>query len=102
WTSSFPAVVAALEKLNATDAVIDMEAVVLDESGKSGFQALQAALGAGGNPDRIIAYAFDLLHLAGKDLTRLPLIERKQKLQALLKKSAPLAALKFSAHIAGQ
>jgi len=102
WTESFPAIVAALEKLKATDAAIDMEAVVLDGNGKSGFQALQAALGAGGRRDRIVAYVFDLLHLDGKDLTQVPLIERKQKLESLLKKSATGAALKFSEHITGQ
>ena len=50
------------------------------KNGKSGFQALQAALGEGGRRDRIVAYAFDLLHLDGKDLTRLKLTERKDKL----------------------
>ena len=61
------------------DAVLDMEAVVLDENGKSGFQALQAALGEGGPRERIVAYAFDLLHLDGKDLTCLNLTERKRE-----------------------
>ena len=69
WTSKFPSVATALEGLKAKTAVLDMEAVVLDENGKSGFQALQAALGEGGRRDRIVAYAFDLLHLDGEDLT---------------------------------
>ncbi len=47
-----------------------MEAVVLDEEGKSGFQALQAALAEGGRRDNIVAYAFDLLHLNGENLIR--------------------------------
>ena len=68
WTSKFPAVAAAVAGLKASDAVLDMEAVVLDENGKSGFQALQAALGEGGRRDRIVAYVFDLLHLNGRDL----------------------------------
>ena len=54
-----------------------MEAVVLDENGKSSFQALQAALGEGGRRDRIVAYVFDLLYLDGKDLTRLKLTSAK-------------------------
>src|SRR5260221_548145 len=62
WTSKFPSVASAIAGLKAKDAVLDMEAVVLDENGKSGFQALQAALGDGGRRDRIVAYTFDVLH----------------------------------------
>ena len=79
-----------------------MEAVILDEQGKSSFQALQAALGDGGNPEKIVAYVFDLLHLDGKDLTKLPLTERKEKLEALLKKSKQERWLRYSEHIAGE
>jgi bifunctional non-homologous end joining protein LigD len=45
WTGSFPSLAAAMEKLNVEDAVLDMEAVIVDAQGKSSFQALQAALG---------------------------------------------------------
>ena len=79
WTESFPSLATAMEKLKAKDAVLDMEAVIVDEQGKSSFQALQAALGDGGKPENIVAYVFDLLHLDGKDLTKLPLTERKEK-----------------------
>ena len=99
WTSKFPSVATAIAGLKAKDAVLDMEAVVLDENGKSGFQALQAALGEGGRRDRIVAYAFDLLHLDGEDLTRLKLTERKDKLAKLLKKSKPGSSLRFSDHV---
>ena len=101
WTSKFPSVAAALEGLKAKTAVIDMEAVVLDENGKSGFQALQAALGEGGPRERIVAYAFDLLHLDGEDLKSLNQLERKKKLQNLLEKSKPGPALRFSDHVTG-
>ena len=97
---SFPPVASAIAGLKAKDAVLDMEAVVLDEQGKSGFQALQAALGEGGRRDRIVAYAFDLLHLDGENLTRLKLTERKDKLAELLKKSKPGPSLRFSDHVA--
>lgn len=100
WTAKFPSLAAALEKLPAANAVIDMEAVVVDANGKTSFQALQAALGEGGNREQIVAYAFDLLHLDGKDLTGLPLLERKEKLQVLLKDSKS-AALRYSEHITG-
>ena len=102
WTESFPSLATAMEKLKVEDAVLDMEAVIVDEKGKSSFQALQAALGDGGKPEKIVAYVFDLLHLDGKDLTRLPLTERKEKLENLLKKSKQDNWLRYSAHIAGE
>jgi bifunctional non-homologous end joining protein LigD len=102
WTDSFPSLAGALESLKAKDAVLDIEAVIVDAQGKSSFQALQAALGDGGNPNKIIAYVFDLLHLDGKDLTSQPLTERKEKLEALLKKSKQNRALHYSEHIVGQ
>ncbi|MEP7366783.1 MAG: DNA ligase D [Acidobacteriota bacterium] len=102
WTGKFPTLAAGLENLRATDAVIDMEAVVVDDKGQSSFQALQHALGAGGNPDSIIAYAFDLLYLDGNDFTKLPLTERKKSLKDLLRKSKSATALHFSGDIAGQ
>ncbi|HEY3739203.1 MAG TPA: DNA ligase D [Bryobacteraceae bacterium] len=101
WTAKFPSIADAMGELKAKNAVLDMEAVVLDEKGKSGFQALQAALGEGGHRERIVAFAFDLLHLDGKDLTRLKLTERKEKLESLLKKSEPGKALRFSEHVVG-
>ena len=46
-----------------------MEAVVLDSvPARSSFQAMQQALGEGGDAQAIQAYVFDLLHLDGKDL----------------------------------
>src|SRR6185503_9021474 len=83
-------------------AVVDMEAVILDAEGKSSFQGLQAALGDGGRPERIVAYVFDLLHLDGEDLTRRPLTERKKKLETLLRKSKAGAALRYSEHLAAE
>ena len=99
WTESFPSIWSMLQHLKIDNAVIDMEAVVLDADGKSSFQALQAALGEGGHPERIVAYGFDLLCLNGSDLRKLPLTERKDKLKALLAKSDQ-RILRYSAHFA--
>ncbi|HUQ94628.1 MAG TPA: DNA ligase D [Bryobacteraceae bacterium] len=96
WTESFPSIVAAMQALKIDSAVLDMEAVLLDPEGKSSFQALQAALGDGGRPERITAYVFDLLQLDGSDLTGLPLTERKDKLKAMLAKSKQV--LRYSEH----
>src|SRR5262249_47984643 len=97
----FPSLVASLEKLRVRDAVLDMEAVVIDDGGKSNFQALQAALGEDGNLNSIIAYVFDLLYLNGRDLTKLSLRERKARLQALLNTSKDAAAFRYSEHVEG-
>ena len=102
WTETFPSLAKSLENLKAKDAVLDMESVILEAEAKSSFQALQAALGGGGNREKIVAYVFDLLYLDGKDLTALPLSERKEKLQALLKASKESAAFRYSEHIVGQ
>lgn len=99
WTGRFPSLAAAMKTLKAKDAVLDMEAVVLDEEGKSGFQALQGALGDGGDAHKIVAYVFDLLYLDGSDLSKLPLTERKDKLRTLLKQSKQL---RYSDHVIGQ
>jgi len=98
WTGSFPSLSAALSDLTANDAVLDMEAVVLDRHGKSHFQSLQNALGEGGDRTQIVAYVFDLLYLDREDLTTLPLVKRKEKLKALLGTSG---TLRYSGHVMG-
>jgi bifunctional non-homologous end joining protein LigD len=73
WTDSFPSLATALAALKADAAVLDMEAVIVDEQGQSSFQALQAALGNGGKPETIVAYVFDLLHLGPSTRTLRPI-----------------------------
>jgi bifunctional non-homologous end joining protein LigD len=70
-----------LGTLKVKDAVIDGELVCLDSEGRSIFNEL---LFRRGSP---IFYAFDLLYLNGRDLRQLPLIERKEKLRAVIEKS---------------
>ena len=79
--------------------MLDMEAVVLDGHGKSSFQSLQNALGEGGDRKSIVGYVFDLLYLNGKDLTKLPLVDRKEKLEVLLGTSK---TLRYSGHVISQ
>ena len=95
----FPSLAEGLAKLAVKDAVLDMEAVVLDEQGESNFQALQGALGDGSGREKIVAFVFDLLYLDGKELTELPLTERTQKLKRQLKSSK---VLRYSDHVLGQ
>ncbi len=82
WSKRFAPIVAGARNLNAKSALIDGEAVVLDERGRSRFQLIQGAmLPKGASP---VLYAFDLLSIDGVDLTGLALLERKQRLAALV------------------
>src|SRR3984893_2187189 len=70
-----------LAGLKVKNAVIDGELVCLDSEGRSIFNELLLRKGCP------IFYAFDLLYLNDRDIRQLPLLERKQKLRALLDKS---------------
>src|SRR5687768_6327121 len=70
WTARYPRIVAAAEALPCMAAIIDGEAVVQDEVGRSDLAAFHSALDA--EPHRVLLFAFDLLHLDGRDLRREP------------------------------
>jgi len=89
----FPEIKAAVAALNVEDAVTDGEIVALDDKGRSSFQLLQG-FDMGIVRPLIVFYAFDLLRLNGKDLQKLPLEERKAKLEGLLKK--PPGIIRYS------
>ncbi len=77
WTRKFPAIVKAIGKLKAKQALIDGELVVEnDPEGISSFSLLQQELKSG-RQDRLTFYVFDLMYLDGFDLRPLPLTERK-------------------------
>jgi bifunctional non-homologous end joining protein LigD len=82
WSDKFKALVKAAAKLPA-GCLIDGEAVAIDEDGKPSFQLLQSTLKErqGAN---LVFYAFDLLVDRGEDIKKLPNIERKERLAALL------------------
>ena len=82
WSEKFAGIVEQAARLGVRSALLDGEAVVMDEHGRSGFQQLQGALK--GAPGTIDYVAFDLLELDGEDLTGLPLTERKERLRASL------------------
>ena len=77
-TETFPDVRDAVAALKADSLVLDGEAIAADEHGKPSFQALQHRASLAG---RITYYAFDLLYLNDEDLRRLPLDERRRKLE---------------------
>jgi bifunctional non-homologous end joining protein LigD len=83
WTNKFPTIAEAIARLRAKTALIDGEVVAEDDSGISSFSLLQQDL-KGGRHDRMVFYAFDLLHLDGTNLTDTPLVQRKNALARLL------------------
>ena len=86
WSDKFRGLVKAASDLPA-GCLIDGEAVALGKNGKPDFQLLQATL-KGGDAD-LAFYAFDLLVDQGEDITKLPNLERKERLAALLKAAPP-------------
>jgi len=86
-TRQFIAVAEAARRLDAKAAVVDGEIVVLDSAGRPSFQALHHWSTAGLS---IVYYAFDLLHLNGRDLLRAPLDERRDRLRGIIGDSGVL------------
>ena len=78
----FPAVLAALSKAIPSGSILDGELVALDASGKPSFGLIQNSATSGAS---FVFFAFDLLQLAGTDLTRKPLVERQGHLRKALK-----------------
>jgi DNA ligase D-like protein (predicted ligase) len=84
FNKRFPQIVEALGKLPA-DTVIDGEVVALDGSGRPDFHRLQHFTA---EASRIRYFVFDLLIWKGRDLTNLPLSERRDFMR-LIKLSSP-------------
>lgn len=87
WTKKFRSIVDEARELGHASMIIDGEAVVLDDQGRSDFGLLQRALGkkpSAHDVSEIIFYAFDLLYLDGRDLRNLPLSERRRLLEPIV------------------
>jgi bifunctional non-homologous end joining protein LigD len=95
WTDKFPGIAEAAAMLPGP-ALIDGE-IVAFKQGKPDFSTLQEAISGGG--DGLTMFAFDLLWQGGEDLTRFPLLARKERLRALLQGAN--ARIQFSEHIQG-
>jgi len=101
WTKRYGRLAQAFQDLPCKEAVIDGEIVVLDEMGVARFSALQEALSERAS-ERLVFYAFDLMHLDGWDLRDVPLVKRKEALSQLLAgKVSAQSAIQYSDHIVG-
>ena len=98
WSDKFRALVKAATHL-PSGCLIDGEAVALDEKGKPDFQLLQSTLKESRGKN-LAFFAFDLLVDRGEDITRLPTIERKDRLKSLLAGVQP--PILFGDHVIGR
>jgi len=101
WSRRYREIVAAAKALPAETMIIDGEMTVQDPaSGLTDFQALRAAIG--GEPHRLVFFAFDLLYLNGDDLRKKPLEDRRKKLAQLIGAANPTAPLQISEAVVGE
>jgi ATP-dependent DNA ligase len=85
FNRQFATVAAALAGL-PENTVVDGEIVALDDEGRPKFNLLQHSRSSA---SRICYFIFDLLIHKGHDLTRLPLLERRQIMSSELKFRSP-------------
>ena len=97
WTDKFPTIAEAAEGLAVGSALIDGEIVALDKDGRPSFSKLQAGIKSGGTD--LVMFAFDLLSVDGRDLTKRGNLERKEALRAILPDGGDL---RFADHVIGK
>lgn len=83
WSSRMPHLVQALARMKLKPGWLDGEIVVLAESGRTDFQALQNAFESA-RTQGIEFFLFDVPYYDGHDLRGVPLFERREFLRALL------------------
>ena len=96
WTQRMQTIAALVGGLPVESATLDGEVVVLAEDGTTSFADLQAAFQDGAKKP-LTYFVFDLLHLDGRNLRGLPLIERKRVLERLLGEGGEF--LRFGEHL---
>jgi bifunctional non-homologous end joining protein LigD len=95
FNKDYPSVVKSVEKISH-NVVLDGEIVVMEKNGTSNFQALQSFRSTGkGN---LVYVVFDLLELDGEDLRELPLVQRKELLEDIIKQLDDDKVL-YSSHV---
>src|SRR5271166_4367738 len=97
WSGKYPSVIAVLANVRANSAYLDGELCGVGDDGLPSFSQTQAA-NDGERGVRLVYYAFDLLHLDGRDTASLALIERKVLLEPLI---ADIPGLQFNGHETG-
>jgi bifunctional non-homologous end joining protein LigD len=96
WTDKFAPLVRHIAALDLPPCLIDGEIVAYGKDGNPDFSSLQAILkrghGAQDEATSLHLFAFDLLEQDGKSLAKLGNLERKERLEALLRDArSPIA-----------
>jgi bifunctional non-homologous end joining protein LigD len=99
WTKRLGTLADEIGRLGVDRAWIDGEIVVPDAKGIPSFQLLQRAFDSASTKN-IVFFAFDLPWAEGRDLTRLPLLERRALLEKIFEKNDS-PRLRFSEHFTG-
>ena len=97
WADRFPGDRRGRDALKATRFLIDGEVMVAGPDGRAVFELLRR--GRRVKPAAFLC-AFDLIMIAGEDLRRQPIEDRKAKLAHLLERAGP--RLQFNEHIEGE
>ena len=97
WTARMLTIAQQVAKLPIENATLDGEVVVLAQDGGTSFANLQAAFQDGAEHE-LTYYCFDLLHVNGRNVRGLPLVERKEILTDALA-GADGHTLRISEHV---
>jgi bifunctional non-homologous end joining protein LigD len=100
WTYRMRPVAEAIGALPLPSALFDGEVVVLAADGTTSFADLQAAFQEGARFS-LTYFIFDLLHLDGRSLRNLALLERKEILTGILAGMPREGSIRLCEHIAG-
>lgn len=94
-TRRFPELAGLAQDVTARTALLDGEIVALDENDRPCFEALQNR-----RKCSIAYFAFDCLTVNGSDLRQKPLLERKIRLQEIVRPDA--SALRLTKYVVGE
>ena len=82
-TAALPGIVDAALLLPVQQAVLDGEALWMNQDGPAAFQETVSQIDRHAPPERIKTFLFDVLHVDGDDLLDTPLQDRAARLEAL-------------------
>lgn len=97
WSKRYWPIVAAAEKLPAKSFIIDGEVIAPEPDGTPNFHAMHSRMAW--NAEQLAFVAFDILHLDGEDLRKLPAIERRAILWNLVQPADGI--IQYSQHVEG-
>ncbi|WP_292035658.1 DNA ligase [Mesorhizobium sp.] len=96
WTTKYWPIALAVE-LPCRAAILDGEVIVSGVRGAPDSPGLEAAIW--NEPNRLVFVAFDILHLDGRNLASLPLLQRKRALRQLVQPGA--GKIQYCEHFEG-